>query len=184
VDGRAAACGLFFLGSASLVAYSFGGEINRPASAEGLEAAPDRWRTKMMALGLALSVALVAFAGLSLALNDPRDYDVPFVALMSLVPSLCTVPYLTLATRKPYAAVVFAVALVAALKLLGCVIVVLTHGWDASERGYTRMPWTDPNLLVWAFWGLTSVYSAALYALGVHKYQSRRDVRFSSPGQE
>jgi hypothetical protein len=124
----------------------------------------------------------VAFAGLSLALNDPRDYDVPFVALMSLVPALCTVPYLTLATRKPYAAVVFAVALVAALKLLGCVIVVLTYGWDASERGYTRMPWTDPNLLVWAFWGLTGVYSAVLYALGVQKYQSLRNDQISSCG--
>jgi hypothetical protein len=131
-----------------------------------------RWFTKVGALGLALFASLVAFSAFSLTLNDAHDLDVPLVGLLILVPSLCTVPYLTLLTRKPFAAVVFALALVGCMKLLGGVVVVLTYGWNASQLGHTRMPWTDPNLLVWVFWLLTGVYSATLYVLGYRAFQA------------
>jgi hypothetical protein len=77
-----------------------------------------------------------------------------------------------LLTRKPFAAVVFALALVGCMKLLGGVVVVLAYGWNASQQGHTRMPWTDPNLLVWVFWIATGVYSAALYVLGYRAFQA------------
>jgi len=59
---------------------------------------------------------------------------------------------------------------VGCMKLLGCVVVVLLHGWDASERGYTIMPWTRPNLLVWLFWINTGVLSLGFYWLGVRRF--------------
>jgi hypothetical protein len=59
------------------------------------------------------------------------------------------------------------------MKLLGCVVVVLVYGWDASERGYTTMPWTRPNLLVWLFWLNTGVLCLVCYYLGVGRFRNR-----------
>jgi hypothetical protein len=169
-DGRAFALGCFFIGCASLVAWSFSRAEDRRGP----------WREKMLALGLALLAALVVLSLLCLGLNDARDYDVPLVALTILVPSLGMVPYLTLLTRKPLAAVVFTVALVACMKLLGGTVVVLVYGWDATLHGHTRMPWTNPNLLVWVFWTATALCSALLYVLGWRRFRAL--LAGSSPG--
>jgi uncharacterized membrane protein len=124
----------------------------------------------MVALGLALFAAFVVFAVLCLTVNDAHDFDVPVVALLILIPSLCTVPYLTLLTRKPFAAAVFALALVGCMKFLGGIVVVLVYGWDASRHGHTQMPWTEPNLLVWVFYAATGLYSGLAYALGYGRF--------------
>ena len=165
-DGLALALGLFFLGSASLVAYSFRRDAN--ATGESEFGDPRRiWRKRMIAVTAALLAAWAAFSVVHLALNDRHDFVSVFLALSALVPSCCVVPYLTLITRKPFTAVVFTVFLVGCMKLLGCVVVVLVHGWDASERGHTTMPWTHPNLLVWLFWVNTGVLSLGYSWLGV-----------------
>jgi hypothetical protein len=166
------ALGLFFVGSASLVAYSFGRDVS--ATADGEFGHPRRmWRTRMVAVTAALLAAWAAFSSVHLALSDRPDFVPVLLALSALVPSCCIVPYLTQVTRKPFAAVVFTVFLVACMKLLGCVVVVLVHGWDASERGHTTMPWARPNLLVWLFWVNTSVLSLGCYCLGVRRFCER-----------
>ena len=171
-DGLALALGLFFVGSASLVAYSFRRDAN--ATGEGESADPRRtWRKRMVAVTVAQLAAWAAFASVHLALNDRHDFVSVLLALSALIPSCCITPYLTLVTRKPFAAVVFTVFLVGCMKLLGCVVVVLVHGWDASERGHTTMPWTHPNLLVWLFWVNTGVLSLLCYCLGVSRFQDR-----------
>lgn len=171
-DGLALALGLFFVGSASLVAYSF----RRDATATGEGESGDLrriWRKRMVAVTAALLAAWAAFSAVHLGLNDRQDVVSVFLALSALIPSCCIAPYLTLLTRKPVAAVVFTVFLVGCMKLLGCVVVVLVHGWDASERGHTTMPWTHPNLLVWLFWVNTGVLSLVLYCLGVSRFRGR-----------
>jgi hypothetical protein len=171
-DGVALALGLFFVGSASLVAYSFRRDMN--ATGEGESRHPRRtWRERMVAVAVALLAAWAVFSSVHLALNDRQDFVSVLLALSVLVPSCCIVPYLTLATRKPVAAVVFTVFLVGCMKLLGCVVVVLVHGWDASERGHTTMPWTHPNLLVWVFWANTGVLSLVFYCLGATRFRRR-----------
>src|SRR5262245_29902676 len=168
-DGLAVALGLFFVGSASLVAYSFRRDVD--ATGDGESEVPSRiWRTRMAAVTAALLAAWVAFSSVHLALSDRDDFVSVFLALSALIPACCIVPYLTQVTRKPVAAVVFTVFLVACMKLLGCVVVVLVHGWDASERGYTTMPWTSPNLLVWLFWLNTGVLSLVFSVLGVRRF--------------
>jgi hypothetical protein len=164
-EGRSAALGCFFVACVGLVAHSFGETPN--ADRSDLRRL---WRAKMLALGLALFAAFVVFSLLGLTVNDAHDLDMPVVAFLILIPSLCTVPYLTLLTRKPFAAGVFALALVGCMKLLGGVVVVLVYGWDASRHGHTQMPWTDPNLLVWVFWSATGVYSGLAYALGYQRF--------------
>ena len=169
-DGVALALGLFFVGSASLVAYSFGRDVSATADDE-FEDPRQMWRTRMVAVTAALLAAWAAFSAVHLALNDRYDFVSVLLALSALIPACCVVPYLTQVTRKPFAAVVFTVFLVGCMKLLGCLVVVLVHGWDASERGHTTMPWASPNLLVWLFWVNTGVLSLACYCLGVRRFR-------------
>jgi hypothetical protein len=51
------------------------------------------------------------FSSVHIALNDRHDFDSVLLALSALIPSCCIVPYLTLITRKPFAAPVFTVCL-------------------------------------------------------------------------
>jgi hypothetical protein len=166
-DGLILALGLFFVGSASLVAYSFRRGV--PACADG----EFGYARRMLAVLAALLANWGAFCALHLTLNDHADFVSLVQALSALVPSCCIVPYLLHVTRKPVAAVVFTVFLVGCMKLLGCVVVVLVHGWDASERGYTTMPWAQPNLLVWLFWLNSAVLSLGCGCLGLRSFREK-----------
>jgi hypothetical protein len=135
----------------------------------------------MVAVTIAQLASWAVFSSVHLALNDRHDFVSVLLALSALIPSCCIVPYLTLITRKPFAAVVFTVFLVGCMKLLGCVVVVLDHGWDASERGYTTMPWTRPNLLVWVFWANTAVLSLVLYCLAARRFRDRGPEPVAAP---
>jgi len=172
-EGRSLALGCFFLGCTSVVAFSFKRELPTQGSAPTLEETADprpAWRVKMLALAVALLAAFVAFSALLLSLNNSHDYAALLVALTILVPSLCVVPYLTLLTRKPLAAVVFTLFLVGCMKLLGGAVVRLVYGPYSVEEGYTTMPWTNPNLLVWVFWIATAILSIVLYSLGYRRF--------------
>jgi hypothetical protein len=161
----------FFVACAALVAYSFRKEI---AGEPGAEAADCGWNRRIGSTAAALIAAWLFFAAFCLALRPPHDLVAAWLGLMLLIPCLCIVPYLVLATREPFAAVVFAITLVVGVKLAGCVIVVAVYGWDADEFGHTAMPWTRPNLLVWCFFIGTALLSTAFYILGARKWQSTR----------
>src|SRR5438093_4638154 len=107
---------LFSVGCAGLVAYAFRRDLNRPTSDE--LGRPERiWRKRMAAVGAALFSAFVVFSLLCLTLNDARDFVAVFLAFLVLIPSLCIVPFLTLVTRRPVAAAVFALFIVFCIKL-------------------------------------------------------------------
>jgi hypothetical protein len=169
--GRTMALCVFFIGCASLVAYTFrkatGQEITRD-----LEHPKQIWQNWMRTLSLALIAAAAIFSLLLSVLSDARDLIAVALAFLILIPSLCVVPYFTLLTRKPFAAVVFTLCAVFCMKLLGCVVVVLVYGWhaDAHDPPYTDMPWTNPNLLVWLFWLFTAILSWSLYFLGKKRF--------------
>lgn len=147
------------------------------------------WRGKIIALLTALLAAVAVFSVLCLAFNNPpaneeqaiwwrsspfqppRDLIAPMLALMTLVPTLGVVPYLTLVTRSRFAAVIFTLFLVFCMKLLGGIVVVLVYGWDAAENGHTTMPWHHPDLLVWLFWGFTLALSLSFYFLGARRFR-------------
>src|SRR5436190_15167771 len=103
-DGRAVALWLFFIGCTSLVAHAFRRDINAPASGES--EFPERiWRQRMAIVAGALLSAFVVFSLLCLTLSDSPDFVAVFLAFLILIPSFCIVPYLSLVTRKPFAAV-------------------------------------------------------------------------------
>jgi hypothetical protein len=172
-DGRSSPMGLFFIGCASLVAYVFRADlISSPV--DELERSERLWRGRMTTVGTALFFASSVFSLLWLILIDAHDFVAVFLAFSILIPSWCIVPYLTLLTRKPFAAVLFTLFAVLGAKLLGCVVVVLIYGWHADRHvpPYTDMPWERPNLLVWVFLFNTAVLSAWFYILGERKFQT------------
>jgi hypothetical protein len=153
---------LFSVGCASFVAYVFKRYTRLPVSQQ-------TWGKQMAIVGLALLAAVIVFSTLCLAMNGPRDLIVVFKAIYVSILALCIVPYLALVTRKLFTTVALSIFLVFCLKLLGCVVVVLVYGWDASEHDYTTTPWTHPNLLVWLFWSFTALLSSWFCVLSVKK---------------
>src|SRR5882757_2198531 len=73
-EGRSVALNGLFLGCMILVAYSFRRDV-RPQ--KDLEAAPQIWRQRMLAAGLALFASFVVFSVICLLLNNPHDFGTP-----------------------------------------------------------------------------------------------------------
>jgi hypothetical protein len=166
--------GSFSVGCAGLVAYVFRPDPHARSS-DGLKRADRVWRGRMAALCVALLAAVAAFSVMSLGLGNSFDGVALTKAVYVAALALCIVPWLMLVTRKFFASVVFSIMLVFLMKLLGCLVVVLVYGWDASERGYTTTPWTHPNLLVWFFWCSSAILSLSLYFLGKHRFRRISD---------
>jgi len=130
-------------------------------------------RAQLRRVAAILLCTWLCFSFICLLLTAPDRTVCIFLALGMLVSALCIVPFYSLATGRQLAAVVFTIFSVFAMKLLGCVVVVLVYGWDASDRGYTAMPWEHPNLLVWLFLSNTAVLSALMYRAGRAKFINR-----------
>jgi len=86
---------------------------------------------------------------------------------------MCIVPYLTLFTRKPFAAVLFTLFAVLLTKCLAGAVVVQVYGWNAGKHvpPYTDLPWEHPNLHVWVFLLNTAVLCLWFYILGRRKFR-------------
>jgi hypothetical protein len=175
--GRTIALGLFFVGCATCAACAFRPKrihlMRRPE-----EICPQEiWNSRLVQLALALLIQWTIFSALCLVFNDAHDIVAPVLALGSLIPALTVAPCLVLTARKPFAAVVFTSFLVFSMKLIGCIVVVLVYGWDADLHGYTTLPWTHPNLLVWLFWLNTALLSFSSHLLAGKKFVAELTAR-------
>jgi hypothetical protein len=161
---------LFFIGSASFVAYSFRRDIHQPSNEM-----PDRrrlWRNRMFSAAVGLFLAASVMSVVALLVYERNAIEMAFLAFSVLLPSLCVVPYLVLVTKNSAIAVLFSLSLVFCMKLAGCTVVVIVHGWDASAHGYTTMPWLHPNLLVWLFWINNCLLSLGFFLLGAKRFRT------------
>jgi hypothetical protein len=159
----------FFVACIGLVAAIFWRDLpERPDEQSGHG---NIWMTKLTAAALALLAAWAVFAATCLPLDRSDFLVCSSLAFLALIPALGVTPWMVAKTQNPFVASVFALTLVACMKLLACIVVVFVYGWDASERGYTAMPWTPPNLLVWTFLLFTALLSAIGFRLGAARYQ-------------
>ena len=159
------------VGCAGLVAFAFQRYLKKQPATNSIS--PQLcWKQQTASVAMATLAAAVVFYLLALISGGTASLVVLFKAIYVAVLAVCIVPYLTLVTRHPFASVVFSIFLVFGLKLLGCLIVVLVYGWDASERGYTTTPWADPNLLVWLFWIFSAILAVSFYFLGAIKFRT------------
>jgi hypothetical protein len=160
-SGRDFAYAYLFLGCAILAAERFG-----RADCQGSPGGVRLWRAKMTALGLAMAAAASVFTAFAWAMVGQPDALVPLFAALAVVPALCCVPFLAIVTGRPYAAVLLAALLLAAVKLAGCVVAVFVYGWNAQAEGHLTLPWERPNLLVWLCLAGALVVSVVMYPLG------------------
>ena len=174
-EGRRIALWLFFVGCACVVAHAFRLESSTTTMTDR-KSAVRQWRAQLRRVAAILLFAWLCFSLICLLLSASDRTVCILLALGMLVPSICIAPFYALATRQQLAAVVFTVFSVFVMKLLGCVVVVLVYGWDASDRGYTAMPWEHPNLLVWLFLLNTALLSALMYRAGRAKFINRNMV--------
>lgn len=158
-SGRAFAYAYLFLGCALMAAESFRRESS-------VEVAPAPWRVKVVALAVAMAAAVAVFTVAVWSIAGDADPVVPVLAALAAVPALGCVPYLTLATGRPHAAVLLAVFLLAAVKMAGCVVVRVVYGPTAQADGRMSLPWEEPNLLVWLCVAGALACSAVLFPLG------------------
>jgi hypothetical protein len=164
--GRDFTYSYLFLACALLTAEQFG----RPA-AVGAGIRPTGrtirdWRAKMTALVLAVVGAAGVLTTFVWAMTGQIDATIPLFAVLAVLPAVGCVPFVAIKTGQPYLAVLFAIVLLTAIKLAGCLVVVLIYGWNSQAEGRLTLPWERPNLLVWLCLGGASVSSAVLYWLG------------------
>jgi len=153
----------FFVGCMSFVASRF-----RPKVLS--QQPPHSWPMKMLAVGVALISSAMVFSLLWLTLADAQDLVTPFIAVQAIIPSFCIVPYVTLITRKPVAAVILSAFVVGCMKMIAGIVVNLLYGWN---YGHHELPWTDPNLMLWAFWCATAILSVSFLILGATEYRAQ-----------
>src|SRR5262245_49802402 len=171
-SGRDFAYAYLFLGCAILTAERFG----RPARVDATERAGDAprlWRVKVGALAWGMAGAVAVFTAFGWAMSGQTDAVVPVLAVLAVVPALGCVPFLAIVTGRPYAAVLFTVFLLGAVKLAGCVVVRIVYGPNALAEGHMTLPWEQPNLLVWLCLAGAMALSAVLYPLGRPAFLTR-----------
>lgn len=167
-DGRCVALGCFCLGCFVLVASTFRRCFNSDPPI-------CLWRDRILAAGLALAIAWAMFSLLWIAFVDRHDFVALFIAFQILIPALCIVPCLMLSTRQMFAGIVLSLFLLGCMKLLAGIVVNLVYGWgDVHQDGTPRsheLPWTNPNLMLSAFWIATAILSISLFFLGARRFK-------------
>ncbi len=172
-DGRFIALCCFFVSCTSLAVCAFQKDISPSAilRSTGDRATPvEAWRGRIVSIGLILLLLWLVFSLFCLSFNDTRDIVAPALALLSIIPSLCIAPYMTLATRKPFAAVVLTLFSVACMKFVAGSVTVLVYGWHATEFGHTTLTWAHPNLIVCSLLVATTMLSTTFYILGKRRF--------------
>jgi len=162
LDGYPVAHFCFLACCMSLVASRF-----RP---KAIAQQPLHWHVKMLVVGAALVSSALVFSLLWLGLADRQDFVTPFIAFQAIVPSFCVVPYVTLLTRKPVSAVILSAFLVGCMKAVAGIVVNLRYGWYYGDHS---IPWTNPNLMLSAFWVATAILSVLFLFLGANKYRAQ-----------
>ena len=160
-DGRCVALWCFCAACFALVAHWF-----RPQTLPhpGLS-----WGRQMLGTGAALLLAWMGFSLLWLAVVDAHDLVGVFIAFQILVPALCIVPLLTLTTRRRFAAVVLSAFLLGSMKMIAGIVVNLHYGWG---DGHHEIPWTEPNLMLSAFWTAATILCISCYFLGASRFRA------------
>jgi hypothetical protein len=160
-----------FLGNAIVAAECFRMD-NATPNPSTPQSAVCVWYAKFGAVLMAglLSAIIFSVASLSLAPEATSPIGIPLFSALAIVPAVCIVPYFTLVTKKPFAAVVLACFVTGACKLMGDVIALLAYGPHAEELGYLSATWTHPNLLAWVFFICSAICSGIFCVLGFRRF--------------
>src|SRR5205807_9543738 len=106
---------------------------------------------------------------ISAAFRASSGLPTPLLAVVTLTPALGIVPYLTMRTGKPFAAVVLAAFIVGLIKIASCIVVRIVYGADAQADGYMAGDWQTAKLMISLFWIGTVIISVVSAAAWRHR---------------
>lgn len=152
------------LGCAVLAAFSAGSSRREEADhyLDQSASSPRRLRSRSRRTAILALAAAAIFTLFGAVPHNPAGLPIPLLAALTVVPALGIVPYLTLLTGRPFVAIVFSAFIVAAIKLISCVVVRFVYGPDALADGYMAGDWQTAKLMISLFWIGTVTLSIVL----------------------
>ncbi|MDB5357873.1 MAG: hypothetical protein JWN24_4326 [Phycisphaerales bacterium] len=132
----------------------------------GIPDSRSAWRHKTIAICVALTVnvALFIFLGLSVAVQSNIPF--PLMAVLSVIPAIGLISWLTLRIGQPFKAMVLGAVILLAAKLTGCVVARIVYGPNFIEQGYVAGDWRTARLMISTFWILATTTSLGLLVAG------------------
>jgi hypothetical protein len=121
------------------------------------------WRTRMLAVALAVTTNVVLFISFGIAAGVPTHFPFPLMAALSAVPAVGMTPWLVRRSRNPHAAILLGGMLVLAAKLAACVVARIVYGPDYMAQGYVAADWRTAKLMISLFWSFTTLLSLAFF---------------------
>lgn len=157
-----------YLGMASAwLVTEFGRALGRPESL-------DAWRTRMLAIALAVATNVALFIMFAFAAGVRTQLPLPLMATLSAMPAVGMIPWLLRRVGHPYAAILAAALLVFAAKLVGCIAARIAYGPAYVEMGYVAADWRTAKLMITLLWSLSTAMSVGFVIADYHHFKRSR----------
>ena len=129
----------------------------------GSPASLPAWRTRTLAVALAVAANVILFVFFGLAAGVRTHFPFPLMAALSAVPALGMTPWLVRRFRQPYGAILLGGMIVLAAKLAACVVARVVYGPDYIAQGYVAADWRSAKLMISLFWSFSTLLSLGLF---------------------
>jgi hypothetical protein len=131
----------------------------------GLPASRCEWYNKLAAFLVALAANVSLFVVLGTSVGIQSNIPFAWMAIFAAVPAIGMAPWLSKRMEQQYAAIFAGATLVAAAKLLACVVARFVYGPNYIEQGYVAANWHTAKLMISLFWTFTIVSSLGMLRL-------------------
>jgi hypothetical protein len=131
-------------------------------AAGGLPQSPREWRTKILAIIIAVLTNAALFIALGICVGVKSHFPFPLMASLSTVPAMGLIPFLMNRIRHPMTTILLAALIALSAKLAACVVARITYGADYIARGYVAGDWRSAKLMISTFWIFTTTLSLGL----------------------
>jgi hypothetical protein len=131
------------------------------------------FRSKLLAVLLALSANVALFIVLGRSIGVAAGFPFPVMAILSSIPALGLVPWLSQRVRQSYAVLLLGATMVFCAKLAACVVARFVYGPDYMEQGRIAGDWHTAKLMISLYWILTVGMSLLLLLASYRSAGSR-----------
>jgi hypothetical protein len=140
----------------------------------GLPNARAGWMTKTIALGVVLTINVALFILLGHSAGVQSNIPFPLTAVLSVIPAIGLVPWMTVRVRDPFIAMALSALIVVSAKLAGCVVARIVYGPNYLAQGYASDDWRTAKVMITVFWTLSTMVSLGLLVAGYRQHRPRR----------
>lgn len=147
-------------------------EIDRVGEAPHSPAAR---RAKFLAILIAVATNVAVFVAFGLAVGVRTYFPFPLMAVLSAIPAIGLVPWLSRRMRDRHAAILVACFVVGGCKLAGCFVARIVYGPNYIAMGYVADDWRTAKLMISLLWIFSTSISLTLLFLDCRTARSASD---------